>query len=54
MKTTYFKFITQKTDEGKTILVKGAKTDMQMDALDTLAMRLFVAGNIGTGYEQYK
>jgi hypothetical protein len=36
--------------EGKTILVKGAKTDMQMDALDTLAMRLFVAGNLGGTY----
>mgnify|MGYP003650521651 FL=1 len=40
--------------DGKTILIKGANSDMQMDALDTLAMRLFVAGNIGTGYEQYK
>ncbi len=40
--------------DGNTILVKGANNDMQMDALDTLAMRLFVAGNIGTGYEQYK
>ena len=36
--------------DGKTILVKGAKTDMQMDALDTLAMRLFVAGNLGGTY----
>ena len=36
--------------EGKTILVKGAKTDMQIDALDTLAMRLFVAGNLGGTY----
>jgi len=40
--------------DGNTILVKGANNDMQMDALDTLAMRLFVAGNIGTGYEKYK
>ena len=40
--------------DGKTILIKGANSDMQMDALDTLAMRLFIAGNIGTGYEQYK
>ena len=40
--------------DGKTILIKGANSDMQMDALDTLAVRLFVAGNIGTGYEQYK
>ena len=36
--------------DGKTILVKGSKTDMQMDALDTLAMRLFVAGNLGGTY----
>ncbi len=40
--------------DGNTKLVKGANNDMQMDALDTLAMRLCVAGNIGTGYEQYK
>ena len=26
--------------EGKTVLVKGAKSDQQLDALDTLAMRL--------------
>lgn len=36
--------------DGKTILIRGAKTDMQMDALDTLAMRLFVAGNLGGTY----
>ena len=36
--------------DGKTILIKGAKSDMQKDALDTLAMRLFVAGNFGGTY----
>ena len=36
--------------DGKTILIKGAKSDMQLDALDTLAMRLFVAGNLGGTY----
>ena len=36
--------------DGKTILIKGAKSDMQKDALDTLAMRLFVAGNLGGTY----
>ena len=33
--------------EGNTILVKGAQSDQQLDALDTLALRLFMAGNIG-------
>ena len=33
--------------EGRTILVKGAQSDQQLDALDTLALRLFMAGNIG-------
>jgi|TARA_R110000751_G_scaffold66003_2_gene134895 hypothetical protein len=33
--------------EGKTILVKGAHSDQQLDALDTLAIRLFMAGSIG-------
>lgn len=36
--------------DGKTILVKGANSDMQLDALDTLAMRLFIAGNLGGTY----
>lgn len=36
--------------DGNTILIKGANNDMQMDALDTLAMRLFVAGNLGGTY----
>jgi hypothetical protein len=36
--------------DGKTILIKGANSDMQLDALDTLAMRLFVAGNLGGTY----
>ena len=36
--------------EGNTILVKGANTDQQLDALDTLAMRLFIAGNLGGTY----
>ncbi len=40
--------------DGKTILIKGATSDMQLDALDTLAMRLFLAGNVGTGLEKYK
>ena len=33
--------------DGRTILVKGAQSDQQLDALDTLALRLFMAGNIG-------
>ena len=36
--------------DGNTILIKGANSDMQMDALDTLAMRLFIAGNLGGTY----
>ena len=36
--------------DGNTILIKGANNDMQMDALDTLAMRLFIAGNLGGTY----
>ena len=36
--------------DGKTILIKGANSDLQLDALDTLAMRLFVAGNLGGTY----
>lgn len=36
--------------DGKTILIKGANSDMQLDALDTLAMRLFIAGNLGGTY----
>jgi len=36
--------------DGKTILVKGANSDQQLDALDTLAMRLFMAGNLGGSY----
>ena len=36
--------------EGKTVLVKGAHSDQQMDALDTLAMRLIIAGNLGGTY----
>ena len=36
--------------EGKTVLVKGAKSDQQLDALDTLAMRLLIAGNLGGTY----
>ncbi|MDB4395987.1 hypothetical protein N9Z65_00045 [bacterium] len=35
---------------GKTVLVKGAKTDQQIDALDTLAIRLFMAGSLGSAY----
>lgn len=35
--------------DGKTILVKGATSDQQLDALDTLAMRLLIAGNLGGG-----
>ena len=38
--------------DGKTILVKGAHSDQQLDALDTLAMRLFIAGNIGPSQQQ--
>ena len=37
-------------DPNATFEVKGANNDMQMDALDTLAMRLFVAGNLGGTY----
>ena len=36
--------------DGKTVLIKGASTDQQLDALDTLAMRLFIAGNLGGTY----
>ena len=36
--------------DGKTVLIKGANSDMQLDALDTLAMRLFIAGNLGGPY----
>jgi hypothetical protein len=36
--------------DGKTILIKSAKSDMQLDALDTLAMRLIIAGNFGSPY----
>lgn len=36
--------------DGNTVLVKSAHSDQQMDALDTLAMRLFIAGNIGGSY----
>lgn len=36
--------------EGKTILIKGANSDQQLDALDTLAMRLLMAGNLGAPY----
>ena len=36
--------------EGNTVLVKGAHSDQQMDALDTLAMRLIIAGNLGGTY----
>ena len=32
---------------GKTILVKGAHSDQQLDALDALAIRLLMAGSIG-------
>lgn len=35
---------------GKTVLVKGAKSDQQFDALDTLAIRLFMAGSLGSTY----
>lgn len=35
---------------GKTILVKGASSDQQFDALDTLAIRLFLAGSLGNTY----
>jgi len=35
---------------GKTILVKGATSDQQLDALDTLAVRLFLAGSLGNTY----
>lgn len=35
---------------GKTVLVKGAKSDQQLDALDTLAIRLFMAGSLGSTY----
>jgi len=38
--------------DGKTILVKSARSDQQLDALDTLAMRLFIAGNLGSGHEK--
>ena len=38
--------------DGNTVLIKGASSDMQMDALDTLAMRLFIAGNLGGTYGQ--
>tara|TARA_R110000796_G_scaffold48563_2_gene116324 strand:- start:577 stop:864 length:288 start_codon:yes stop_codon:yes gene_type:complete len=33
--------------EGNTVLVKGGHSDQQMDALDTLAMRLIMSGNLG-------
>jgi hypothetical protein len=36
--------------DGKTILIKGANSDQQLDALDTLAMRLLMAGNLGSTY----
>ncbi len=35
---------------GKTVLVKGASSDQQLDALDTLAVRLFMAGSLGSTY----
>ena len=34
--------------DGKTVLVKGGQSDQQLDALDTLADRLFMAGSIGS------
>ena len=44
--------------DGKTILIKSANSDQQLDALDTLAMRLLIAGNFGSaggdnGYKKY-
>ena len=35
---------------GKTVLVKGAKSDQQFDALNALAIRLFMAGSLGSIY----
>lgn len=35
---------------GKTVLVKGASSDQQLDALDTLAIRLLMAGSLGSTY----
>ena len=36
--------------DGKTILIKGGNSDQQLDALDTLAMRLFISGNLGGSF----
>jgi len=33
--------------DGRTILIKSGQSDQQLDALDTLAHRLLLAGNIG-------
>ena len=33
--------------DGKTVLIKGANSDQQIDALDTLAFKLFMAGSLG-------
>ena len=37
---------------GKTILVKGAHSDQQLDALDALAIRLLLSGNLGPQQQQ--
>ena len=37
---------------GKTILVKGAHSDQQLDALDALAIRLLMSGNLGSQQQQ--
>jgi len=37
---------------GKTILVKGAHSDQQLDALDALAIRLLMSGNLGPQQQQ--
>ena len=33
--------------DGKAVLIKGAHSEQQHDALDSLAIRLFVAGSLG-------
>lgn len=33
--------------DGRTILIKAGQSDQQLDALDTLAHRLLLSGNIG-------
>jgi hypothetical protein len=38
--------------DGKAILVRGAKSDQQIDALDTLAIKLYMSGSLGNIYGQ--